>query len=66
MTFTQTADRIIEIAKTLGYGVAIDFTGRKPIKIKPPRGGTKSFHNPVQALDFLEQKKTNLSFLANQ
>lgn len=60
MTPTQTADRIIELADGLGYGIDIDFTGRKPIKIKTNTGSTKSFPTMDHALSFLEARRTEL------
>jgi len=60
MTCTNTIDRIIELADGLGYGVDIDFTGRKPIKIKTLRGAAKTFPTPERALSFLQERRAEL------
>ena len=57
MTYTRMADRIIELADRLQYGLDIDFTERKPIAIKPGKGRhTKKFDRLEDALAYLEDK----------
>jgi hypothetical protein len=55
MSNSEIADRIIELADRLGYGVDVRFTMTKnPIKIKPLRGQSVSFSSFKGALDYLE------------
>ncbi len=61
MTYTAIADQIIELADRLGYGIDIDFTGRKPIAIKPLRGPSKKFTKMEDVLRYLEARKADLT-----
>jgi hypothetical protein len=61
MTYTQIADRIIDLADGLGYGVDIDFTGRKPIAIKPLRGPSKKFSKMEDALQYLGARNAEIT-----
>jgi hypothetical protein len=55
MTHSQMADRIIELANRLGYGLDIRFTMTpKPIKIKPLSGRAVSFSAFQDALSYLD------------
>lgn len=62
MTYTKTADRIINLTQRLGYGVDIDFTGCKPISIKPLSGRAVKFAKMEDALTFLETRINALKF----
>ena len=62
MSYTKIADEIIRLTDELGYGVDIDFTGRKTIKITTLTRKTKSFSKMEDALSFLQLQKSNLSF----
>jgi hypothetical protein len=61
MAYTQIADRIIDLTTDLGYGIDIDFTGRKPISIKPLRGPSKKFSKMEDALQYLETQKSKIT-----
>jgi hypothetical protein len=63
MSYTATANRIIELADGLGYGIDIDFTGRKPIAIKPLRGPSKKFTKMEDVLQYLEARKAQITNL---
>jgi hypothetical protein len=61
MTHTQMADRIIELADRLGYGVDVKFLPTaKPIKIKPNRGRAVSFSTFQDALAYVENAERAL------
>lgn len=60
MTYTMTADRIIDLADRLGFGIDLDFTGRKPIIIQPLDGRPKKFVTMDDALVYLETRMKNL------
>ena len=60
MTYTMTADRIIQMAQEMGYGLDIDFTGRKPISIKPLSGRAVKFQTLEAALHYLQGKRSAL------
>jgi hypothetical protein len=62
MTYTKTADRIIDLAQRLGYGLDIDFTDRKPISIKPISGRAVKFAKMEDALAYLETRVNALKF----
>lgn len=62
MTYTEIADEIIRLADGLGYGVDIDFTGRKPIKITTLTRKTKTFSKMEDVLIFLQDQKKILAF----
>ena len=62
MTYTMTADRIIDLTQRLGYGLDIDFTGRKPISIKPISGRAVKFTDMGHALAYLETRVNELKF----
>jgi hypothetical protein len=62
MTCTMTADRIIDLAQRLEYGLDIDFMGRKPISIKPISGRAVKFAKMEDALAFLETRVNALKF----
>jgi hypothetical protein len=62
MTYTKMADRIIQLADRLQYGLDIDFTGQKPIAIKPGKGRhTKKFNRVEDALAYLEGRMAMIS-----
>lgn len=62
MTYTEIADEIIRLADGLGYGVDIDFTGRKSIKITTLTRKTKTFSKMEDVLIFLQDQKKILAF----
>ena len=62
MTYTMTADRIIDLTQRLGYGLDIDFTGRKPISIKPISGRAVKFTKMEDALAYLETRVNAIKF----
>ena len=62
MTYTMTADRIVDLAQRLGYGFDIDFTGRKPISIKPISGRAVKFAKMEDALAYLETRINAIKF----
>lgn len=62
MTYTEIADEIIRLADGLGYGVDIDFTSRKPIKIITLTRKTKTFSKMEDVLIFLQDQKKILAF----
>ena len=61
MTYTAIADQTIELADCLGYGIDIDFTGRKLIAIKPRRGPSKKFAKINDALQYLQARKAEIA-----
>jgi hypothetical protein len=60
MTYIMIADRIIQLAEELGYGIDVDFTGRKPIAIKPIQGKSVKFSKFEEALEYLQNKQDML------
>ena len=62
MNHSEMADRIIELAERLGYGVDVKFTMTKnPIKIKPLRGRSVSFSSFKDALEYLENANSRVA-----